>query len=103
MSPRRLLIPVIAMLLVACQPVVTPSPSVALRHVTLLLGFRPDVQFAPFYLAQQDGLYADQGLDVTIEYKSGADLVRLVAGGEAGVGREGAHHAGDVRRGGGPT
>ena len=86
MSPRRLLIPVIAMLLVACQPALTPSPSVALRHVTLLLGFQPDVQFAPFYLAQQDGSYADAGLDVTIEYKSGADLVRLVADGQAEFG-----------------
>jgi putative riboflavin transport system substrate-binding protein len=86
MSPRRLLIPVIALLLVACQPAVTPSPSVALRHITLLLGFQPDVQFAPFYLAQQEGYYADVGLDVTIEYKTGADLVRLVADGQAEFG-----------------
>lgn len=86
MSPRRLFIPVIALLLVACQSGVTPSPSVALRHVTLLLGFQPDVQFAPFYYAQQHGEYADVGLDVTIEYKSGADLVRLVADGQAEFG-----------------
>jgi len=33
MSPRRLLLPVIALLLVACQPALSPSPSVALRHV----------------------------------------------------------------------
>ncbi|MEP7040837.1 MAG: ABC transporter substrate-binding protein [Chloroflexota bacterium] len=86
MSPRRFLIPLLASVLVACQPAVTPSPSVALRHVTLLLGFQPDVQFSPFYLAQQDGYYADVGLDVTIEYKSGADLVRLVADGQAEFG-----------------
>ncbi len=86
MSPRRLLIPVFALLLVACQPTLSPSPSVALRHVTLLLGFQPDVQFAPFYYAQQHGDYADVGLDVTIEYKSGADLVRLVADGQAEFG-----------------
>jgi NitT/TauT family transport system substrate-binding protein len=54
--------------------------------VTLLLGFQPDVQFAAFYLAQQAGYYADAGLDVTIEYKSGADLVRLVADGQAEFG-----------------
>ena len=63
-----------------------PSPSVAPRHVTLLLGFQPDVQFAPFYLAQQKGYYADIGLDVTIQYKSDADLVRLVANGQAEFG-----------------
>lgn len=86
MSPRRLLIPLIAVLLVGCQTSGLSSPSVALRHVTLLLGFQPDVQFAPFYYAQQHGEYADYGLDVTIEYKSGADLVRLVADGQAEFG-----------------
>ena len=32
------------------------------------LGFRPDVQFAPFYLAQQEGFFPDAGLEVTIEH-----------------------------------
>lgn len=86
MSPRRLFIPVIVALLVACQPAASPSPSAPLRQVTLLLGFRPDVQFAPFYLAQQDGYYADVGLDVSIEYKSGDDIARLVANGQAEFG-----------------
>ena len=83
MSPRRLVQLVIAALLVACT---SPSPSVALRPVTLLLGFRPDVQFAPFYLAQQAGYFADAGLDVTIEFKDSADLMRLVADGQAEFG-----------------
>jgi NitT/TauT family transport system substrate-binding protein len=52
--------------------------------VTLLLGFQPDVQFAPFYLAQQDGLFADAGLDVTIEYSD--DVIRLVADGQSEFG-----------------
>ena len=73
-------------LLAACTPAHSPSPSITLRPITLLLGFRPDVQFAPFYYAQQSGLYADVGLDVTIEYKSGADLVRLVGDGQAELG-----------------
>ena len=86
MSPRRLLLPLLAIVLVGCQPAATASPSVALRHVTLLLGFRPDVQFAPFYLAQQDGSFAKYGLEVSIEYKSGDDIARLVADGQAEVG-----------------
>ena len=86
MSPRRLLIPLIALVLAACQPGGTASPSVALRPVTLLLGFQPDVQFAPFYYAQQEGYFARYGLDVSIEYKTGADLVRLVADGRAEFG-----------------
>lgn len=86
MSTRRLLLPLMAVLLVGCTATRSPSPSVSLRPVTLLLGFQPDVQFAPFYLAQQKGYYADIGLDVTIEYKSSADLVRLVADGQAEFG-----------------
>jgi NitT/TauT family transport system substrate-binding protein len=64
----------------------SPSPSATLRPITLLLGFQPDVQFAPFYLAQQAGDYAEAGLDVTIQYKSDADLVRLVGNGQAQFG-----------------
>ena len=95
MTARRLSILGLAgLLLAACavpSPSVRPSasatPSVAaLRPVRLLLGFRPDVQFSPFYLAQQAGYYADAGFTVTIEYKSDADLVRLVADGQAEFG-----------------
>lgn len=88
MSPRRLVLPLIALLLVACAPggSASPSGSAPLRQVTLLLGFRPDVQFAPFYLAQQAGFFADAGLEVSIEFKGGPDVLRLVAAGQAEFG-----------------
>ena len=82
---RSPLLLALALALAACAPTPSPSPS-GLRPITLLLGFRPDVQFAPFYLAQQAGYYAEAGLEVTIEYKSGADLVRLVGDGQAEFG-----------------
>jgi NitT/TauT family transport system substrate-binding protein len=107
MSPRRFAIPILAaaalfvvvvvvLLLRPSRdqpggPVTTPSAPAAtsgstqaLRPVTLLLGFRPDVQFAPFYLAKQDGYFADAGLDVTIEHST--DVLRLVANGQAEFG-----------------
>lgn len=68
------------------EPSSAASPSGELRQVRLLLGFRPDVQFAPFYLADQAGYYADVGLDVTIDHASGGELIRLVASGEAEFG-----------------
>ena len=86
MSLRRLLLPMLAVLLVGCSTVESPSPSAALRPVTLLLGFQPDVQFAPFYLAQQAGYFAEAGLDVTIEFKASDELMRLVANGQAEFG-----------------
>jgi NitT/TauT family transport system substrate-binding protein len=88
MSPRRFAIPflALAMLLGACSPSpsAAPSGSGSLRPVTLLLGFQPDVQFAPFYLAQQAGYFADAGLQVTIRYSD--DVIRLVADGQAEFG-----------------
>jgi NitT/TauT family transport system substrate-binding protein len=91
----RPLIPILAGMLVlaACtspggspQPSASVNPSAELREVRLLLGFRPDVQFAPFYLAQQEGFFAEAGLEVTIEHASGGELIRLVADGQADFG-----------------
>ena len=112
MSPRRFLIPALAavVLLVVlffvlplldgeAQPTGSPTdtahpsemdgasgtPSAGeLTPVRLLLGFRPDVQFAPFYLAQQEGYFADAGLEVRIEHSD--DVIRLVADGQAEFG-----------------
>jgi NitT/TauT family transport system substrate-binding protein len=51
-----------------------------------VLGFRPDVQFAPFYVAQQDGYFERAGLHVTTEHADGGELIRLVADGRADFG-----------------
>ena len=88
MSSPRLAILSLALLLAACGGSVgQPSPSAPeLREVTLLLGYRPDVQFAPFYVAQQEGFYADAGLEVVIEHRQAPDVQRLVADGQAQFG-----------------
>jgi NitT/TauT family transport system substrate-binding protein len=86
MSTSRVVTMLIAVLLVACQGPAATESAASLRPITLLLGFRPDVQFAPFYVAQQEGHYADAGLDVTIEHKQAPDVQRLVASGEAEFG-----------------
>ena len=85
-SPSSLL----ALVLAACQArpdrAAPRRPARRCAPVTLLLGFRPDVQFAPFYVAQQEGYYADAGLEVTIEHEQAPDVQRLVADGEAEFG-----------------
>jgi NitT/TauT family transport system substrate-binding protein len=91
MSTPRVLILLIALVVAGCQgpapsPSASASASAQLRPVTLLLGFRPDVQFAPFYVAQQEGFYADAGLEVTIEHRQAPDVQRLVADGQAEFG-----------------
>ena len=87
MSVARIPVLVVALLLAACQATPPTSPSSGeLRAVTLLLGFRPDVQFAPFYVAQQEGHFADAGLEVEIRHEAAPDVQRLVADGQAEFG-----------------
>jgi len=87
MRPSHLSILVMsALMLGACGPGVPPPSTPELRQVTLLLGYRPDVQFAPFYVAQREGFYADAGLEVEIEHRQAPDVQRLVADGQAEFG-----------------
>jgi len=90
-----------ALLVVACSgsgpttapSAVAPTPSGSLaapstEPVKLIvgLGYIPSVQFAPFYLAQQEGWYADAGLDVEFQNKIDPDLITLVGQGAIDVG-----------------
>ena len=50
------------------------------------LGYIPSVQFAQFYLAEQNGYYADAGLDVEFQNKIDPDLITLVGQGSIDVG-----------------
>ena len=88
MSLSRACTLLLTVILAACQapPASSQGGSVELRPVTLLLGYQPDVQFAPFYVAQQEGYYARAGLEVAIEHKPAPDVQRLVADGQAEFG-----------------
>jgi NitT/TauT family transport system substrate-binding protein len=91
MSSLRLVLLIVAILLAACtpgEPTTTGDATAGpeMRAVRLLLGYQPDVQFAPFYVAQQEGFYADAGLEVTIEHRDAPDVQRLVADGDAEFG-----------------
>jgi len=63
-----------------------PSASAAPTALTVGLGFIPSVQFAPFYLADQEGYYAERGLDVEFQNKIDPDLITLVGAGNVDLG-----------------
>jgi NitT/TauT family transport system substrate-binding protein len=50
----------------------------ALRKVVLGMGFIPNVQFSPFYVADAKGYFADEGLQVEFKYGMEDDLLKLV-------------------------
>lgn len=90
---------VIILLLAACtsspQSVPTNSatpvpqsgtPSSELTPIRLPVGYIPNIQFAPLYVAIDKGYYRDQGLDITIDYSFEVDANTLVGAGDLSFG-----------------
>ena len=69
--------------LAACSAGRDHTPNVTL---TVGLGYIPSVQFAPFYRAQQQGYYRDNGLDVTFQNQIDPNLITLVGQGAVDIG-----------------
>lgn len=72
----------IALLLAACgsSPSSTGSSSTTqAKDVSIGLGYIPDIQFAPFYMAQSKGYYKDAGLNVTFHHGIETDLLGSLA------------------------
>jgi len=57
-----------------------------LRKLTIGLGYIPDVQFAPFYVAQARGYFRDEGLDVEFKQGFGVDVLKLLGTGALNFG-----------------
>ena len=70
------------------EPTATASSGGAAGPVDLTvgLGYIPSVQFAPFYLAKQQGYYEDAGLNVAFQNRIDPDLITLVGQGTIDVG-----------------
>jgi NitT/TauT family transport system substrate-binding protein len=77
---RALLIVALAMLLSACAAPSTPPP--ALRTLRLPMGYIPNVQYAPFYMAVERGYFRDEGLTIDFDYSFETDGMQLVGAGE---------------------
>jgi NitT/TauT family transport system substrate-binding protein len=63
--------------LTACN-VSQPIDNTALREITLNLTYIPNVQFAPFYVAIENGYFEDEGLIPRLAYGNEADFVSLL-------------------------
>jgi putative riboflavin transport system substrate-binding protein len=58
------------------------SPASDLRAIALPMGYVANVQFSPFYMAQDRGYFNDSGFEVTFDYRYETDGIQLVASGE---------------------
>jgi NitT/TauT family transport system substrate-binding protein len=79
---KRLLI-VLSLLLLIVAPAAAQGD---LTEINVFMPFVPNIQFAPVYVAIDNGYFAGAGLDVTLEYGSEPDGVELIATGEMDYG-----------------
>jgi NitT/TauT family transport system substrate-binding protein len=71
----------LALVLAGCTPA-APTPTPGRVPVRLAMGYIPNVQFAPVYVAYSRGYFAQEGIDLTFDYGMETDLLKLLAAGE---------------------
>jgi NitT/TauT family transport system substrate-binding protein len=77
-----------ALFLAACAPQPTPTETLLpptekpLTKIRLPMGYIPNVQYAPFYVADAKGYFAEAGFDVEFDYSFETDGMALVGADE---------------------
>ena len=66
----------------SAQASAKPAASGQATAITLALGYIPNVQFAPFYVAQAKGFYKEQGIDISFDNGISPDLIKAVGAGK---------------------
>ncbi|HSL44898.1 MAG TPA: ABC transporter substrate-binding protein [Anaerolineales bacterium] len=81
---RKLTLITLAMALVlsACSSFGSANETGELTKISLPMGYVPNIQFAPMYVAMEKGYFREAGLDVDLDYKFETDGVALVGAGD---------------------
>jgi NitT/TauT family transport system substrate-binding protein len=85
MQPRKILLFWITttLILAACVGTQsTPTPQTSLTHIRLPMGFVPNIQFAPFYVAVEKGYFQEVGIELEFDYSFETDGIALVGSNE---------------------
>lgn len=71
-----------ALVLSGCASPASTNEAAIVTKIRLPMGYVPNIQFAPFYVAIQKGYFRDAGIDIDFDYKFETDGVKLVGSGE---------------------
>ena len=77
---KSLLCLALLILFVGCQ--VAPNQSAPLQKIRLPMGYIPNIQYAPFYVAIERGYFAEAGFEIEFDYSFETDGVALVGAGD---------------------
>src|SRR5512138_3368015 len=69
----------LALVLSGCS---SSKPTSGLTKIRLPMGYVPNIQFAPWYVAIQKGYFRDAGIEIDFDYSFETDGVKLVGAGE---------------------
>lgn len=72
----------LALGLMACTPQGSGNEAGGLTKIRLPLGYIPNVQFAPLYVAVEKGYFREAGIEVEFDYSFETDAMALVGAGE---------------------
>ncbi|MEA3408061.1 MAG: ABC transporter substrate-binding protein [Chloroflexota bacterium] len=79
---RRIGIAVLFVFLLAGCAVIPLRGAQEPEEITIAMGFVPNVQFTPMYVAMERGYFTDEGINVTLDYGMETDLLQRVGTGD---------------------
>jgi len=72
----------LALVLSACSSSQSTQEAGTLTHIRLPMGYIPNIQFAPFYVAVEKGYFKDAGIEIEFDYSFETNGVKLVGANE---------------------
>jgi len=72
----------LALSLSACGSSQGGNEAETIRKIKLPMGYIPNIQYAPFYVAVDKGYFAEEGIEIEFDYSFETDGVALVGAGE---------------------